>query len=106
MLWFVLCQNNEVGLHKQQPVHLYRKRFNRYIRQSMVKIRGKVKFFDTKKGWGFIDAEGIECAVFVHHSALRQDGFRKLKDSEIVDFELETDDNSKTFATNVERVLI
>ena len=72
----------------------------------MVKIRGKVKFFDARKGWGFIDAEGMEDSIFVHHSALLQDGFRKLKDSEIVDFELETDENSKICAANVERVVI
>lgn len=47
---------------------------------------GKVKWFDVKKGFGFIqNAEGKD--VFVHFSVIQSDGFRVLKDGEEVEFE-------------------
>ena len=48
---------------------------------------GQVKWFDPKKGYGFIiGIEGQD--VFVHYSAILGDGFRYLKDGETVDYEL------------------
>jgi CspA family cold shock protein len=47
---------------------------------------GTVKWFDTKKGFGFIlNAEGKD--VFVHFSSIEGEGFRALKDGEIVEYE-------------------
>jgi cold shock protein len=47
---------------------------------------GTVKWFDAKKGFGFIlGPEGQD--VFVHFSAIQGDGFRSLKDGEQVDYE-------------------
>jgi len=49
--------------------------------------RGQVKWFDPKKGYGFIiGPDGQD--VFVHYSHIEQDGFRLLKDGEEVDYEL------------------
>ncbi|MCK4601547.1 MAG: cold shock domain-containing protein [Phycisphaerae bacterium] len=48
---------------------------------------GKVKWFDPKKGYGFIVGdEGQD--VFVHYTSTVGDGFRMLKDGETVDYEL------------------
>lgn len=48
---------------------------------------GQVKWFDPKKGFGFIiGPEGQD--VFVHYSEIRGDGFRSLKDGESVCYEL------------------
>ena len=48
---------------------------------------GNVKWFDSKKGFGFIiGPEGQD--VFVHFSSIEGDGFRSLKDSEPVEYEL------------------
>ena len=48
---------------------------------------GTVKWFDTKKGFGFIiGPEGQD--VFVHFSSIEGDGFRSLKDGETVDYEI------------------
>ena len=48
---------------------------------------GKVKWFDPKKGYGFIVGdEGQD--VFVHYTSILGDGFRALKDGELVDYEL------------------
>ncbi len=47
---------------------------------------GNVKWFDSKKGFGFIiSPEGKD--VFVHFSSIEGDGFRSLKDGEAVDYE-------------------
>ena len=49
--------------------------------------QGTVKWFNAKKGYGFIsDEEGKD--VFVHFSALNMVGFKELKDGERVEFEV------------------
>jgi len=49
---------------------------------------GTVKWFDSKKGFGFIvGSEGED--IFVHFSVILGDGFRSLKDGEPVDYEVE-----------------
>ena len=50
-------------------------------------LQGMVKWFDPKKGYGFIvGPQGKD--VFVHFSQIKGDGFRSLKDGEQVDYEL------------------
>jgi cold shock protein len=47
---------------------------------------GTVKWFDSKKGFGFIlNPDGMD--VFVHFSSIEGDGFRSLKDGEKVEYE-------------------
>lgn len=48
--------------------------------------KGTVKFFDARKGWGFITFEGQE--IFVHYSAILSEGFKKLIEGESVMFDL------------------
>jgi len=49
--------------------------------------QGTVKWFDEKKGFGYItDESGKD--VFVHYSAIQGDGFKKLTDGEKVSFEV------------------
>ncbi|MBI4482123.1 MAG: cold shock domain-containing protein [Acidobacteria bacterium] len=51
----------------------------------MEKEKGTVKWFNDAKGYGFIQrASGGD--VFVHHSAIRSDGFRSLAEGEAVEF--------------------
>lgn len=50
-------------------------------------ISGPVKWFDSKKGFGFIvGPDGQD--VFVHFSVIEGDGFRSLKDGEMVEYEV------------------
>lgn len=62
---------------------------------------GTVKWFDTKKGYGFIlNSEGKD--VFVHYTSIEGDGFRSLKDGEQVDYE-EVAGDKGLLAKNVKR---
>ena len=48
---------------------------------------GRVKWFNDSKGYGFIEQDNGE-DVFVHFSAIKQDGFKTLKQGEKVEFEI------------------
>lgn len=48
---------------------------------------GKVKWFDNKRGFGFIvQDQGTD--VFVHHTAIQGTGYKTLQEGELVDYEL------------------
>ncbi len=49
--------------------------------------RGKVKWFNNAKGYGFIAQESGE-DIFVHYSVIEQDGYRSLNAGEEVEFDL------------------
>ncbi|MAG58217.1 MAG: cold-shock protein [Planctomycetes bacterium] len=48
---------------------------------------GRVKWFDNRKGFGFVEQETGE-DVFVHYTAIEGEGFRTLNDGEMVQFEV------------------
>ena len=51
--------------------------------------RGRVKWFNNDKGYGFIEYDGIMNEdIFVHYSAIDQQGYKTLKEGEIVEFTL------------------
>jgi CspA family cold shock protein len=52
--------------------------------------RGKVKWFNDSKGFGFIETEGSE-DVFVHFSAIQGEGYRSLKEGQEVEFDVVQD---------------
>ncbi|MEE0700303.1 MAG: cold shock domain-containing protein [Bacilli bacterium] len=52
----------------------------------MVKM-GKIKWFNNEKGYGFIEGENGE-DIFVHYSAIKQDGYKSLSEGQIVEYEL------------------
>jgi len=65
--------------------------------------RGKVKWFNDAKGYGFIEQEEGGDDVFVHFSAIQAEGFRTLREGQDVEFELQTGDKGLN-AQNVLRV--
>ncbi|MBD8975646.1 cold shock domain-containing protein [Veillonella magna] len=60
---------------------------------------GKVKWFSAEKGYGFIERENGG-DVFVHYSAIQEDGFRSLAEGQEVEFEI-VDGPRGPQATNV-----
>ena len=68
-----------------------------------MKLNGTVKWFDVRKGFGFIsDEEGMD--YFVHFSEIQGDGFRRLRDGQDVVFEAGEDDKGRLVARLVEVV--
>ncbi len=64
--------------------------------------RGTVKWFSAKKGYGFIsDADGND--IFVHFSAIDMDGFKELKENDMVEFDVIESDKGVQ-AANVRKI--
>ena len=55
-------------------------------------LKGKVKWVNGKKGYGFIEREDKEKDVFVHASAVREAGLRFLNEGDELTFEVEDGD--------------
>ena len=65
---------------------------------------GTVKFFNTAKGFGFIEPEDGSKDAFVHISAVERAGLTTLSEGQKVTYELETGQNGKTSAENLSLV--
>jgi cold shock protein len=62
--------------------------------------RGKVKWFNSKKGFGFIQPEGGGRDVFVHISAVEKAGLPGLNERQVVEYE-EVSERGKTSVGNL-----
>ena len=62
---------------------------------------GTVKFFNTAKGFGFIEPEDGSKDAFVHISAVERAGLSSLSEGQKVSYELQTGQNGKTSAENL-----
>jgi len=61
-------------------------------KENKMSIKGKVKWFNGQKGYGFIEREDKEKDVFVHASAVRDAGLRFLNEGDELTFEVEDGD--------------
>ena len=59
---------------------------NRGGSRGMEKEKGVVKWFDERKGYGFISRESGEGDIFVHHSAILGEGFKTLNEGDRVEY--------------------
>ncbi|WP_085524270.1 cold-shock protein [Tuberibacillus sp. Marseille-P3662] len=64
-------------------------------------VQGTVKWFNADKGFGFIEVEGQD-DVFVHFSAIQEEGFKTLEENQKVSFEI-VEGNRGPQAANVEK---
>jgi cold shock protein len=65
--------------------------------------RGKIKWFNDQKGYGFISCDDGSGDVFVHYSSIQSEGFKTLAEGDNVEFEVTTSDKGPK-ASNVKKV--
>jgi len=58
------------------------------LKGGNLQVYGKVKWFDGKKGYGFIENEDGSGDVFVHYADITGEGYRVLREGERVKFEI------------------
>ncbi len=66
-------------------------------------VKGKVKWFNGSKGYGFITRDDGEADVFVHFSAIAGEGYKSLEEGSAVEFEV-TQGQKGPQATNVKLI--
>lgn len=66
-------------------------------------IKGTIKWFSDQKGYGFITPENGKKDVFVHFSSIQGDGFKSLREGEVVEFDV-TNGPKGEQASNVRKV--
>jgi CspA family cold shock protein len=71
--------------------------------ERMMRLSGKVKWFDNKLGYGFIKQDSGE-EIFVHYSKIRGEGYKSLKEGQKVEFEVIQSAEGRTQAGDVEIV--
>jgi CspA family cold shock protein len=64
---------------------------------------GKVKWFNSKKGYGFIKDEKTDKDIFLHISALEESKLKMLKEEQELEFEIK-EENNKLQAINLKKV--
>jgi len=62
---------------------------------------GRVKWFNDRKGYGFIEIEDREGDIFVHYNAIQMEGYKSLKGGQRVVFEM-TEGKKGLMALNVQ----
>ena len=66
---------------------------------------GKIKWFNMKKGYGFISQEGAEDQdIFVHISAVKASGITKLQEGQKVEYEIKEQENGKMAAEDIKTI--
>jgi CspA family cold shock protein len=69
---------------------------------SIVMSKGTVKWFNSQKGFGFIQPEDGSKDVFVHISAVERAGMTNLNEGQTISYELERGNQGKTSAVNLQ----
>jgi|TARA_B100001094_G_scaffold301831_1_gene328490 CspA family cold shock protein len=64
---------------------------------------GKVKWFNSKKGYGFITDEETNKDIFLHVSALEESKLRVLKEEQKIEFDIK-EENKKLQAINIKKI--
>ena len=71
--------------------------------QEKVNMQGKVKWFSSEKGYGFISSSEKEQDIYVHFSDIVMKGFKTLDENDIVKFDYDEEMNK---AVNVHKISV
>lgn len=63
--------------------------------------QGVVKWFNNKKGYGFVRQDGITEDIFVHFSSIAMKGYKTLREGEVVEYDLAKGNDGKLQAENL-----
>lgn len=66
-------------------------------------MQGKVKWFSSEKGYGFISTNELKEDIFVHFSEIQMKGFKTLEENDVVEFEYNEEKNK---AVNVHKITV
>ena len=66
-------------------------------------MQGKVKWFSSEKGYGFISSNEMEKDIYVHFSDLQMKGFKTLEENDVVEFDYDEEMNK---AVNVHKISV
>ena len=66
-------------------------------------MQGKVKWFSSEKGYGFISSSEVEKDIYVHFSDLQMKGFKTLDENDVVEFDYDEEMNK---AVNVHKISV
>ena len=64
---------------------------------------GKIKWFNPKKGYGFIDQDGDDKDMFIHITALQQANISGLNEGDKISYDVE-EENGKASAVNIKQL--
>jgi CspA family cold shock protein len=67
----------------------------RFFQGGKIMPTGRVKWFDNKKGYGFIELDDGSGDIFVHYSDILEEGFKTLSEGDAVEFEVSESDQSR-----------
>ena len=68
-----------------------------------MKITGKIKWYNQRKGYGFVERDDSEKDVFIHASAVKAAGLRYLQEGDTLTFELSEDSGKGPSAINIRK---
>ncbi len=64
---------------------------------------GKVKWFNKKKGIGFLISDEVETDIFIHYSNIEGEGYKNLEANDVIEFDL-VDSDKGWLAKNIKKV--
>src|SRR5665213_3885016 len=89
-----------LNLDHSEPAAQLRAYLNTYLKEVTM-TQGTVKWFNSQKGFGFIQPDDGSKDVFVHISAVERSGLSQLNEGQKLSYEMEAGQQGKTSAVNL-----
>ena len=66
-------------------------------------LRGKVRWFNSKLGYGFINNEKMDKDIYVHYTDIKSDGYKNLYENDIVEFMYDEEKNKALYVNIIKK---